>query len=246
MPALFACLTATPCASDQCNDGFYGLECTQRCPSVTTAPCSGHGVCDSGIYGSGTCTCDVGYTGADCNVGGCVPGSGYVVPEGECSAPVAPRCMCRVCVVCPHVSRGGVAGSSVGTCELCEAGRYKSLSLNAPCIECPAGSCRVCVPPTIHRAATPHRPCRDMLPGKYTNATGATHCDACPAGTFQGLAGRTSCISCALGTATNTTGQTSCDLCSAGTYSSSPGSLACDACPLGTCCRAINLSAGCV
>ena len=157
------------------------------------------------------------------------------------------RGACVGCV-CPHVSRGGMAGSSVGTCELCEAGRYKSLSLNAPCIECPAGSCRVsvCVCPTFHRAATPHRPRRDALAGKYTNATGATHCDDCPAGTFQGLAGRTSCISCALGTATNTTGQTSCDLCSAGTYSSSPGSLACDACPLGMCCRAFNLSAGCV
>ena len=159
MPALFACLTATPCASDQCNDGFYGLECTQRCPSVTTAPCSGHGVCDSGIYGSGTCTCDVGYTGADCNVGGCVPGSGYVVPEGECSAPVAPWCVCRVCV-CPHVRCGGMAGSSVGTCELCEAGRYKSLSLNAPCIECPAGSCRVCVP---HSTVQQHLTVRDVM-----------------------------------------------------------------------------------
>ena len=32
--------------------------------------CSGHGICDEGRTGTGACTCDTGYSGADCREGG--------------------------------------------------------------------------------------------------------------------------------------------------------------------------------
>ena len=53
------------------------------CPSATSAPCSGKGVCDYGVYGSGLCTCDEGYSGGGCESGGCVPGKGFDEATGE-------------------------------------------------------------------------------------------------------------------------------------------------------------------
>ena len=43
----------------QCSANHYGVDCT---------PCScQNGVCDDGVYGTGTCVCDQGYAGITCN-----------------------------------------------------------------------------------------------------------------------------------------------------------------------------------
>jgi len=49
-----------------CNPGTYGEMCLP-CPGGMDNPCSGHGTCDDGVTGSGTCSCNTGYVGVACN-----------------------------------------------------------------------------------------------------------------------------------------------------------------------------------
>ena len=53
-----------------CPRGFFGSRCTGLCRGARpdgTQPCSGHGVCDQGMAGTGTCTCRLGFSGEDCS-----------------------------------------------------------------------------------------------------------------------------------------------------------------------------------
>ena len=62
-------------ACDQCVSGFYGVNCS-ACPGfvdrtdqgLPSIVCLGHGTCDAGIYGNGTCACQQGYYGDDCGL----------------------------------------------------------------------------------------------------------------------------------------------------------------------------------
>eukprot|EP00658_Telonema_sp_P-2_P038496 TRINITY_DN27609_c0_g1_i2.p1 TRINITY_DN27609_c0_g1~~TRINITY_DN27609_c0_g1_i2.p1 ORF type:complete len:262 (+),score=37.49 TRINITY_DN27609_c0_g1_i2:213-998(+) len=47
---------------DDCSEAAYGISCQLACPKSTIgAVCYGHGTCDSGVYGSGKCTCQTGF-----------------------------------------------------------------------------------------------------------------------------------------------------------------------------------------
>lgn len=46
---------------DTCVAGAYGPTCREVCPGGVGNPCTGHGVCDSGLNGTGTCTCADGW-----------------------------------------------------------------------------------------------------------------------------------------------------------------------------------------
>jgi hypothetical protein len=52
------------CAS--CYPGYFNANCSEACPG--TPPCSGHGTCNDGLAGNGTCSCSVDYTASDCSV----------------------------------------------------------------------------------------------------------------------------------------------------------------------------------
>ena len=52
-------------ACDVCLPGRFGSDC-QPCPGAD-APCSGNGVCDSGVGGAGACTCFDHFAGATCD-----------------------------------------------------------------------------------------------------------------------------------------------------------------------------------
>jgi hypothetical protein len=39
----------------------------KECPSGPEFPCNGHGVCNDGIYGDGTCKCDPKFQGEQCD-----------------------------------------------------------------------------------------------------------------------------------------------------------------------------------
>ncbi|XP_060589135.1 stabilin-2-like [Ruditapes philippinarum] len=49
-----------------CCSGYFGKDC-QECPSGPEFPCNGHGVCNDGIYGDGTCKCDPKFQGEQCD-----------------------------------------------------------------------------------------------------------------------------------------------------------------------------------
>lgn len=48
-----------------CCKGFYGPDCTP-CPGGYTNPCSGHGTCNDGTEGNGTCKCEPNFSGSRC------------------------------------------------------------------------------------------------------------------------------------------------------------------------------------
>ena len=50
-------------ASCDCDDGYWGDNCTSACPGGASNPCNGQGSCDNV---DGTCFCDCGWTGDDC------------------------------------------------------------------------------------------------------------------------------------------------------------------------------------
>ncbi|KAF1394437.1 hypothetical protein PFLUV_G00000290 [Perca fluviatilis] len=48
-----------------CCKGFYGPDCSP-CPGGYQTPCSGHGQCQEGIGGNGSCFCDQNFSGSRC------------------------------------------------------------------------------------------------------------------------------------------------------------------------------------
>ena len=91
-----------------CLPGFWGPGCTDQCFGGACHTCSGHGVCDGGVHGTGQCACDARWMGAGC----------YECAEGwhgpDCNAS------------CP-VSRGASGGPAVcGGHGTCEDGRFRS------------------------------------------------------------------------------------------------------------------------
>ena len=43
---------------DTCAPGYFGRKCNQRCPSLGGLECAGRGTCDSGVSGTGLCSCN--------------------------------------------------------------------------------------------------------------------------------------------------------------------------------------------
>lgn len=52
-----------------CQPNYWGIKCDE-CPGLGVAGgiCNGHGTCDDGVMGVGTCTCDQGYVGTNCTM----------------------------------------------------------------------------------------------------------------------------------------------------------------------------------
>ena len=108
-----------------CKQGWYGAECASECPGGWIQPCSGHGSCSEGVFGSGACKCDAnpetvgvwgGFVCADCAAGWF---------SGNCSLE-CPSIASKVCSgkgVCSD-GRGGTGlcgcfpGYAGETCEL--------------------------------------------------------------------------------------------------------------------------------
>ena len=53
-------------ACGQCGPGYYGAACALQCPGGAGHACSGHGACDDGTAGAGSCACAAGYGGPAC------------------------------------------------------------------------------------------------------------------------------------------------------------------------------------
>ena len=72
-------------------------------------------------------------------------------------------------------------------------------------------------------------PCQS---GKFNNASRASACESCPAGTTSSV-GASECDECSVGTYAETFGSAACTPCTEGTFASHTGSLVCQACGAG-------------
>ena len=124
-------------ACDACHGHHWGPQCVRACPTgAFGAPgagvvCSGHGTCDAGRNGTGTCACQSLYTGPECGLH--CPGSAAGVlcgGHGHCGATDVPgigACHClpegRAAVAGEGAGAGARGGSWGGfACERCRAG----------------------------------------------------------------------------------------------------------------------------
>ncbi|XP_035959404.2 stabilin-2 [Halichoerus grypus] len=96
----------------KCCKGFYGPDCNQ-CPGGFSNPCSGNGQCADGLDGNGTCTCQDGFQGSQCQF---------------CSDPnkYGPRCDKKcLCISGTCNNRIDSDGACLaGTCREGSAGRF--------------------------------------------------------------------------------------------------------------------------
>eukprot|EP00759_Apiculatamorpha_spiralis_P009053 PhF_6_TR15919/c0_g1_i1/m.24618 len=100
---------------DTCSSGYFGSSCREQCVGGACVPCSGHGVCDDGIQGNGSCTCyssvSLGYwRGVEC--ADCDAGYYGLNCSGAC--PGGPLNMCSSHGLCD----AGTLGTGECTCDV--------------------------------------------------------------------------------------------------------------------------------
>ncbi|XP_074644573.1 stabilin-2-like [Tubulanus polymorphus] len=93
----------------ECCQGYWGLHC-QECPGGALNQCHGRGICNQGIYGNGSCTCQSSFAGTACEK--CAKHYQYGPQcQGEC------RCHAGTC-------NSGINGDGTCYCDSGYSGRY--------------------------------------------------------------------------------------------------------------------------
>eukprot|EP01065_Artemidia_motanka_P005365 TRINITY_DN1259_c15_g1_i1.p1 TRINITY_DN1259_c15_g1~~TRINITY_DN1259_c15_g1_i1.p1 ORF type:complete len:6161 (+),score=1442.86 TRINITY_DN1259_c15_g1_i1:2253-18485(+) len=178
------------CTATYCPPGLYGIECQNECRPYAALPCSGHGVCDSGRFGSGRCVCNSGYATADCST---VCDGGALFPctgnNGFCNQDTG-KCECKsgfatfdCSVTCPGGTGApcnghgecsqGAAGDGSCTCHAGYAGGDCSLV-------CPGGAASPC---SFHGTCSDTAVCSCFATLSQGFWQG-TSCDSCQSGYY--------------------------------------------------------------
>ena len=152
-----------------------------------------------------------------------------------------------LCVECP-VGRFDGDNDPSTPCTDCRTGMFSDATGATHCDDCPAGShsaagsstssnCTDCALGQVDVDSDPSTPCIDCRTGMFSDVSGATHCDDCPAGSHSAAGSSTfsSCTDCALGQADVDSDPASpCTICRVGTYSDDGGATQCVACAANT------------
>lgn len=117
-----------------CNPGFAGKDCTTACPTNLGGDvCNGHGTCNDGTSGDGTCTCDKTWYGSSCSV--------------QCSTSICLAALGMINSMCvPETGACACLASATSrfggkTCAVCEDG-YWGVMCNLPCSCSSHGACQ--------------------------------------------------------------------------------------------------------
>ena len=194
----------------QCTDclhGYYGPTCTAVCPGGPCTPCTGHGDCDGGMGGTGTCRCWASavqghWVGGEC--GECAPGYYGVACALQCPGSGG---------VCSGHGRCADGLEGTGLCA-CDGNATAGYWAGAGCAECHAGyygaECRASCPKTDGVACSGHGHCEAGPEGTARCAcgpgfTGPVCAVPCPGGAAP-CGGHGAC-----GTAPDGAAQCACD-----------------------------------
>ena len=213
-----------PPTCQPCSAGKYllaGANQCSNCPSNADSPVRSTLLTQ--------CVCNAGYSGTNGNTCTACAGGKYKTHSGS-----------AICIDCPPFSNSplastvitqcscnvGYAGPAGGTCALPKCGAGSTGPDGGPCV-CVAGK---------YKSNTGTAECMDCEAGKYSNVIGATSnlCQACRSNSVSAIASDevTDCM-CNAGW-TGSGGDEPCSACIAGTYKSSIGSEACENCIAGT------------
>ena len=146
----------------ECLPQYYGPSCQSACPSETCRVCSGHGTCDAGRTGTGTCACAPQWQGDACAQ--CVKGWHGPYCDARCPQGTDPGGTGFGLVCAGHGQcSDGVSGT--GYC-VCHSTMVHGFWAGAGCEECVAGyfgaDCtRACPGPLGRPCHAPHGTCRD-------------------------------------------------------------------------------------
>ena len=173
-------------ACEMCQTGYWGFECRNPCPGGACDPCSGHGICDSGVTGTGICACfdtpGIGYwKGTKCD--SCAVGYWGSECKQECPGGLTPETWCSGHGDCSQ----GPTGSGDCICfDIIETGWWSGLL----CQDCAAGY----FGPT----------CQSKCPGKFFACEGNGVCDDMMTGSGlctcnRGYAGEDCSLACPKG-----------------------------------------------
>ncbi|KAH8072111.1 hypothetical protein JL721_4022 [Aureococcus anophagefferens] len=134
-------------------------------------------VCNAGdCQGDGTCACRDGFSGDECAVKNCAPGSYYTAPSGK--TPTDPP----VCETCEPGTFTDAYGSD--KCRICDLYSYAPDAGASSCLSCPANSKRY-PPSAIDLAALASFDGDAIFEFLISHATSASHC-ICEMGTCEG------------------------------------------------------------
>lgn len=147
-----------------CAPGLYGEECEYECDGGKDTPCSGHGTCNGGLDGDGSCACDVGWAGTACDE--C--DDGYFGPD---------------CLPCPG-GGGELACTGNGYCDDTLVGTGKCDCFG----DYWGAACEKVCPGGVDNACNGNGNCSDNATGTgectcFEGFTGAA-CDACLPGYY--------------------------------------------------------------
>ena len=212
------------------------------CPTGSTSPSASTAstdcVCESPEYTGppgGPCICSAGYYNSPCQL--CTANYYCLGNETQTPCPansVSPTgsdaltdCICNV----------GYTGPDGGSCEGCEAGKYKNVTGSASCTNCPsylfsdvasdAESDCIC---NVGYTGPDGGPCEVCVAGKYKDIIGSGNCTSCASNSYSdaGSDADTNCV-CNVGYSGPDGG--ACTACVAGKYKDITGSAPCTDCP---------------
>jgi len=198
---------------------FVGCFC-MSCESGKQRGCTDLDTSGQTIYGR-TITCDY-----------YLPRSWACIDDNNCAI-----CVCS----CQQHGNFCSAIETFNTCDLCEAGKYKSSTGTAACESCPATT--TSPPGSVAASAcacgvgfTEESTCVQCAVGKYKDLIASTECSACPKGTSSAL-GSVSVNDCKCHVGNISGERTGCEQCVAGKFFSLlAGPPVCVDCPNGQAC----------
>eukprot|EP01060_Flectonema_neradi_P023526 TRINITY_DN3179_c1_g5_i1.p1 TRINITY_DN3179_c1_g5~~TRINITY_DN3179_c1_g5_i1.p1 ORF type:complete len:2352 (+),score=443.01 TRINITY_DN3179_c1_g5_i1:46-7056(+) len=170
-------------ACSDCDESHFGSQCKSECIGGAGNTCSGHGRCNSGRTGDGSCDCSTGWTSADCSIQ-CPGSTDTSVCGGKGTCSTDGKCVCNS----PNFKLPGCDTCSDGftgpNCdELCpQNGAGLSCSGNGICNRDRTCSC---FEGYSHDPSNPVRACQLSCPSKIPGGVPCSQNGKCNINTAQ-------------------------------------------------------------